>query len=105
MISVVNEWIGNPKDFGKSPDAMRLKFIWAGLIKEFIPDVSYTRLAEEAGSPSHASPHDWVRGWYNLPWITRHAWLEFFMTSDNKKMLMKHLAKDPAFQILELSKG
>ena len=98
IIKEVNAWLGNPKDWSNSQDDTRLKMIWAGVIKEYIPEITSPELAKASGAKSHAAPLDWIKGWQSLPWTTRHAWLAFFMGTHPDKLYAVALAADPAFK-------
>lgn len=97
----VNTWLGNPADWNKNPDHTRLKMIWAGVIKEYNPDVSLPELAKASGVKSHSTPMEWLEGWNKLPWTTRHAWLEFFMGTNPKRLYTIALSKDPVFKYVK----
>lgn len=100
IVDAVTRWTCDPTDMDKSMNErdLRLKAIWAGLIKEFLPEMQLIELAGYAGQKSHSTVHGWLERWKAMPWTTRYSWLEFMMGSDNKKMLMVHLANDPAFR-------
>ena len=100
-INRIKDWLCDVKGLDKSSDSVRLKFIWAGLVKEFCPKITYVEMAELAGVEHHSIPLEWVQAWYRLPFTTRHAWLEFFMGSDHKMFLMTVLASDPIFKYVK----
>ena len=102
IIDAVNEWLGVPGDREKqrNVEAMRHKYIWTGLILEFVPDIRHTELARIAKIKSHTPITAWYNGWKALPVQVRHSWIEFFMGSGHKRAMMLMLARDPLFQSL-----
>jgi hypothetical protein len=102
IIDAVNEWIGTPGDnrYLRTEDMARQKFVWAGIILEFVPDMTQMELAKIAKVKTHTTIEDWYKGWRSLPVQVRHSWIEFFMGSGHKRAMMLMLGRDPLFQSL-----
>ena len=102
IIDAVNEWIGVPGDnkYFRTEDITRQKFVWAGIILEFLPDMDFKDLAKIAKVRTHSTIYDWHEGWKMLPVQVRHSWIEFFMGTDNKRAMTLMLGRDPLFQSL-----
>ena len=102
IIDAVNQWIGIPGENKRfwTEDIMRQKFVWAGIILEFVPDMTHPDLAKIAKVKTHTTISQWLQGWKSLPVQVRHSWIEFFMGTDNKRAMMLMLGKDPLFQSL-----
>ena len=102
IIDAVNQWIGIPGENKRlmTEDIVRQKFVWAGIILEFVPDMTHPDLAKIAKVKTHTSIGQWLKGWKSLPVQVRHSWIEFFMGTDNKRAMMLMLGKDPLFQSL-----
>jgi len=102
IIDAVNQWIGIPgenKGF-RTEDIVRQRFVWAGIILEFVPDMPHPDLAKIAKVKTHTTIGQWLQGWKSLPVQVRHSWIEFFMGSGHKRAMMLMLGRDPLFQSL-----